>query len=77
MQTYDVMEQIIENSQNNKRLVWYWCNIGGQLTVNKHAAKVLLLAGLLMGKPQAYMVAVSVPVNDDVERSREFLQDSC
>ena len=73
-QAFDVMEQVIENSQNNKRLVWYWYNIGGQLTVNKYEAKVLQLAGLLMGQPQAYMVAVSVPVNENIELSREFLQ---
>ena len=74
MQAFDVMEQVIENSQNNKRLVWYWYNIGGQLSVNKYEAKVLQLAGLLMGQPQAYMVAVSVPVNENIELSREFLQ---
>lgn len=74
---FDVMEQVIDNNQNNKRLVWYWYNIGGQLTVNKYEAKLLQLTGLLMGKPQAYMVAVSVPIhmNEDVKQSREFLQD--
>ena len=75
LQAFDVMEQVIENSKNEKRLVWYWYNIGGQLTVNKYKAKLLQLTGLLMGQPQAYMVAVSVPVKDDVEQSREFLQN--
>ena len=74
LQAFDVMEQVIENSQSDKRLVWYWYNIGGQLTVNKYEAKVLQLAGLLIGQPQAYMVAVSVPVNENIERSREFIQ---
>ena len=77
LQAIDVMEQVIENSKNEKRLVWYWYNIGGQLTVNKYEAKVLQLAGLLMGQPQAYMVAVSVPIpvhmNDDIKQSQESL----
>ncbi len=72
-----MMEQVIENSKNEKRLVWYWYNIGGQLTVNKYEAKALQLAGLLMGQPQAYMVAVSVPIpvhmNDDIKQSQESL----
>ena len=71
---HDVMEQVIENSQNNKRLVWYWYNVGGQLTVNKYEAKMLQLTGLLTGQPQAYMIAVSVAVND-IEQSREFLNN--
>ena len=74
LQTFDVMEQVIENKQNNKRLVWYWYNIGGRLTVNKYEAKAMQLTGLLIGQPRAYMVAVSVPVKDDVEQSREFIQ---
>jgi len=72
---HDVLEQVVENSKNEKRLVWYWYNIGGKLTVNKYEAKLLQLTGLLMGQPQAYMVAVSVPVNDDIERSRKVLKN--
>ena len=79
LQVHDVMEQVIENSRNEKRLVWYWYNIGGQLTVNKYEAKALQLVGLLKGQPQAYMVAVSVPIsvhmNDDITQSREFIQN--
>lgn len=73
LQSHDVIEQAIENNQKEKRLLWYWYSIGGQVTVNKYEAKVLQLAGLVMGRPQAYMVAVSVLVKDDPERSREFL----
>jgi EpsI family protein len=75
LQTHDVMEQMIENSRNEKRLVWYWYNIGGQVTVNKYEAKLLQLKGLLIGQPQAYMAAVSVAINGDAEQSREFLND--
>ncbi len=70
-----VLEQVIENNQNNKRLVWYWYNIGGQVTVNKYEAKILQLTGLTSGNPQAYVVAVSVPIKGDIKLSRESLQE--
>jgi len=75
LQSHDVLEQIIDNKKNEKRLVWYWYNIGGVITINKYEAKLLQLAGILTGRPQAYVVAVSVPVNDDVENSRKFISD--
>ncbi|MDX2506029.1 MAG: EpsI family protein, partial [Gammaproteobacteria bacterium] len=75
LQAHNVMEQVIENSKNDKRLVWYWYNVGGRLTVNKYEAKTLQLVSLLVRQPQAYMVAVSVPVNDDIKQSREFLKN--
>jgi len=71
---HDVMEQMVVNGQNNKLLIWYWYNIGGQITVNKYEAKVLQLVGMLSGQTKAYMIAVAVPVNDDIEQSRELMQ---
>lgn len=72
-----VLEQQIESSQNKKQLVWYWYNIGGWVTTNKYEAKVLQLAGMLLDKPQAYVVAVSIAVDDDEDqdRVRQVLQD--
>lgn len=66
--------QIIENSWNEKRLVWYWCDIGGKIAINKYEAKILQLTGLLKGRAQAHVVAVSVPVNGDIQQSRNFMQ---
>ncbi len=74
LHVHDVMEQMVVNGQNNKLLIWYWYNIGGQTTVNKYEAKVLQLLGMLSGQTQAYMIAVAVPVDDDVEQSRELMQ---
>ncbi|MDT8281571.1 MAG: EpsI family protein [Gammaproteobacteria bacterium] len=70
---HDVLEQVIKNSQNKERLVWYWYNIGGQVTTNKYQAKLLQLLGLLTAKPQAYMVAVSMAVESDIEASRKAM----
>ncbi|MDX2503511.1 MAG: EpsI family protein [Gammaproteobacteria bacterium] len=70
-----VLEQLIENSQNQKRLVWYWYNIGGRVTINKYEAKVMQLTGLITGQPQAYMAAVSVAIKGDVENARKALRE--
>ena len=72
--TINLREIELVASNGKERLVWYWYNIGGRLTVNKYEAKAMQLTGLLIGQPRAYMVAVSVPVKDDVEQSREFIQ---
>lgn len=67
------LEQLIENSQNQKRLVWYWYNIGGRVTINKYEAKVMQLTGLITGQPQAYLTAVSVVIKGDVKQTRKVL----
>ncbi|MBE9568697.1 MAG: EpsI family protein [Proteobacteria bacterium] len=71
---HGVFEQLMTNSQNNKRLVWYWYNIGGQPTINKYQAKLLQLRSLLTGQPQSYMVAVSIAKKGDVETTRTALK---
>ncbi|NOZ38017.1 MAG: EpsI family protein [Gammaproteobacteria bacterium] len=65
-----VLEQLIENNKKQRRLVWYWYNVGGQLTINKYEAKVMQLAGLLAAQPQAYMIAVSIAVTADIVQAR-------
>lgn len=75
LQSQDFLEQIIGNEKNENRLVWYWYNIGGNVTINKYEAKLWQLAGMLSGRPQAYVAAVSVPVNDDVENARKFIRN--
>lgn len=70
---HGVLEQVIKNSENNKRMVWYWYNIGGQTTINKYEAKLLQLRSLLTGKTQAFMVAVSIELND-ADAARKALQ---
>jgi EpsI family protein len=67
-------EQLIENPQLKKRLVWYWYNIGGQVTSNKYEAKVLQLAAMIKNRPQSYVVAVSIDVKENIENAREVLR---
>ena len=70
---YNIKEQLIANERSEQRLIWYWYNIGGQVTTNKYEAKVLQLAALLKQRPQSYVVAVSVEVKQDLELARESL----
>lgn len=72
---HKVMEQLIENNQGIKRLVWYWYNISGWVTVNKYEAKGLQLAGMLAGNQKAYMVAASMIVDEDENHTRQQLSD--
>jgi exosortase A len=72
---YSAKEQLIENAQSEQRLIWYWYNIGGEVTINKYQAKLLQLVSLVKRHPQSYVVAVSVDIKQDIEFARESLLD--
>lgn len=69
-----VLEQIVEK-QRQQRLIWYWYNIGGQVTTNRYKAKLLQLKSLVSVRTEAHMTAVSVAIDDDVEAARQNLRD--
>ena len=75
MLDYEIKEQLLEGGERKERLVWYWYVIGGQVTTNKYEAKVLQLAAMLKGEPQAYLVAVSIEVTDEKEVARDILRE--
>jgi exosortase A len=68
-----VLEQLLERVGGERRLVWYWYRIAGQYTVNAYQAKALQVLGLLTGKPQAFVTAISVNIDGDVADAREDL----
>ncbi len=70
-----VLEQLLKRGVNNQRLVWYWYNIAGYVTTNKYEAKMLQVLGLLTGKTWAYVIAVSTPVEGNIDSSRQVLKD--
>lgn len=72
---HDVNEQLLINNQGQRRLVWYWYNTGGSVTVNRYQAKGLQLLGLLTGEPQAYMTAVSMLIQGDADTTRQYMND--
>lgn len=72
---YQVLEQFLEKSGGEKRLVWYWYVVADHTTTNRYEAKLLQVLGLLTGKHHAYVVAVSTDVGDSKEGAREKLLD--
>ena len=70
-----ILEQLLDNGTNEKRLVWYWYNIAGNVTTNKYEAKFLQVLGLVTGKPWAYVAAATVQTGEDINFSRRILKD--
>lgn len=68
-----VLEQLIERNDGTKKLVWYWYRVAGRLTTNKYVVKVLQVMGLMLGKPQAFVVAVATDMGEDIEHTRSIL----
>ena len=69
-----VLEQELESASGQQRLVWYWYRVAGFDTTNQYKAKGLQLLGLVMGEPQASVVAVAVDI-DDIDRTRQAMRD--
>lgn len=74
MDNRQVLEQLLDNG-TKQLLVWYWYNVAGTVTTNKYEAKILQAMGLLTGKRWAFVTAVAVEKNDDVDFTRQVLKD--
>jgi len=46
-----------------RRLVWYWYNVGGRQTVSPVSAKLFEIVGLFTGRSDASMIAISTTCN--------------
>jgi len=68
-----VLEQLLENKDGSRRLVWYWYHVAGRDTTNRYEAKVLQVQGLLQGRKQASVVAIATKVDGEPEYAREIL----
>lgn len=67
---HKVLEQLLKNNAGEQRLVWYWYRVAGQATINKYQAKALQVLGLLQGRPQASVIAVSSEFGGDKTLTR-------
>ncbi|HHJ36217.1 MAG TPA: EpsI family protein [Gammaproteobacteria bacterium] len=70
-----VLEQQLENKHGNKRLVWYWYNVGGWTTSSKYEAKALQALGLLTGKTYSYVIAVATDEAGSLEQAQKLMRD--
>jgi exosortase A len=70
-----VLEQELIDAEGHKRLVWYWYHVAGQQTVNRYAAKLLQVLGLLTGRQQAGVVAVATDIDAEPAAARRVLSE--
>lgn len=70
-----ILEQLLGHRSKQQRLIWYWYNVAGHVTTNKYEAKLLQALGLLSGKSWAYVVAVAIRTDEDIDSSRQILKD--
>lgn len=72
---YQVLEQLLEKTNGNQRLVWYWYSVSGLITSNKYKAKMFQVLGLLTGRQQACVIAVATDLGKNLENARAILLD--
>ena len=70
-----VLEQLLESASGRQRLVWYRYRVAGWYTTNKYVAKGLQVLGLVTGRPQASVIAVSAGIEDDASETRKLLRE--
>ena len=72
---HTILEQVLQKNGGEQRLVWYWYRVAGRPMVNPYQAKALQVLGLLIGKPQAQIIAISVESNGDINNARNILDE--
>ena len=70
-----VLEQHMVSTTGQQRLVWYWYGVAGVTTSNRYLAKLLQVYGLVLGRPEAALVAVATDIKGDKQDSRQQLED--
>ena len=70
-----VLEQHMVSTTGQQRLVWYWYRVAGVTTSNRYLAKLLQVYGLVLGRPEASLVAVATDIKGDKQDSRQRLKD--
>lgn len=70
-----VLEQVLEKSNGEQLMVWYWYSVSGRYTTNAYQAKALQVLGLVTGEPQASVIAVAINPRDDTGNARKMLEE--
>ncbi|TPW17357.1 MAG: hypothetical protein FD130_686 [Halothiobacillaceae bacterium] len=70
------LEQLIQNREGRKQLVWYRYYVAGYATTNRYVAKLLQVWGSLTGSYAAAVVAIAAPVGgSEIELTRTRLEE--
>jgi exosortase A len=70
-----VREQVLESTNGQQRLAWYWYRVGGRQTASEYRAKLLQLTGMLEGKHQATVIVIATDFDEHADAAREVLTD--
>ncbi len=65
----------VVNNQNERKLVWYWYDIGGFVTSSQYAAKLLQIVAQLKGENYARLTAVSIVCGKSCGEKQHYLED--
>ena len=70
-----ILEQHMMSTTGQQRLVWYWYRVAGVSTSNRYMAKLLQLYGLVLGRPEAAVLAVATDIDASMQDSRQQLKE--
>jgi EpsI family protein len=70
-----LLEQRMTSATGEQRLVWYWYRVAGVSASGRYVAKLLQIYGLLVGQPEAALLAVATDIKGDEQESRQLLYD--
>ena len=65
----------MRSSTGRQRLVWYWYRVAGVPATSRYMAKLLQVYGLMIGRPEASLLAIATDIEADVQDSRQQLKD--
>jgi len=72
----DMREIILRSDSGQKRLLWYCYEVGGHRTTSRYMAKVFQLWGLVVGRTEASVYAITASQHDDdPSLARALLQE--
>ncbi|MES2625861.1 MAG: exosortase C-terminal domain/associated protein EpsI [Pseudomonadota bacterium] len=63
------------NSSRQKKLIWYWYDVGGHTTSNQYYAKLFQILAQLQGKNYANLVAISIACAGDCHERQQYLEN--
>ena len=63
--------EIIRNRTGNRKLIWYWYDIGGRVSHNKYIAKILEIGTLFTGRNYAGLTIIQADCETECEGFRD------
>jgi EpsI family protein len=68
-----IKEVIIRSGTGSERVVWFWYRVGGMDVIDKYRAKMYEVFGVLAGRPDGALIAISAGFDFDPDEARAAL----